>query len=150
MNYDKLRKRVLSLSRFTFCITAFAILLSLLLIYYYGHVTCFGNRLYPFFILSGVTSIFLLTKCMLERNACGKIESFFVLNKDKCFFIFAFHSIILSYIDALMYSLMPHNWFFYLVIFIMAPIIDVAICLFTYSLLQKSCQPVLRVLSGGR
>jgi len=95
-----------TISRYRYPAYAVFIVLWIILIPLAGYRTAEGNYFYPFFIISGVVSILnLISFCVTKEGMLrkeNKIMSFFRKNEDKCFFVFAAHTLMLPYISAIL------------------------------------------------
>lgn len=135
--------------RYKLVISSFALLLSVVLIYYYGHITFWGNKIYPFFILSGVMAIFFISSNLVNSSSKQVISTFFIGLKDTSFFIFAFHTIILGYVNLLLKKMLPDHYISYILIYVFSPLVIVTICVIIYKAI-KSASPMLSKILSGR
>ena len=65
-----------------------AVPLSIVLIFFCGHKTFVGNIIYPFFILSGVLSVFAIAEKIGSNIRLSRMNTMIISKKDTAFFIF--------------------------------------------------------------
>lgn len=131
------------------CVAVIAIPLAL---YYTGTPAC--TFFQPLYTLSGVFLAFLIAGRLISRNGIRPLNTL----TSACFFIYAFHTLILPYpLDTLTWKvpklLAPvaaiHPALDILCYFI-APFITVAICVALYHLLRRIAPRLTATLCGGR
>ena len=156
-----------TISRYRYPAYAVFIVLWIILIPLAGYRTAEGNYFYPFFIISGVVSVINIISFYVKKEELAykssRVLSFFRENEDKCFFIFAAHTLILPYIrgilnktchvitncvDVSAITFADQHPILMVVCYMAKMLIVISLCILFCGLIQKYTPKLHRVLTG--
>lgn len=136
------------IERHKFHIALFAMILSVVLIFYYGHLSYIGNKIYPFWVILGVMAFYYICRDVVSKYPLSKWNKAIINLKGTSFFIFAFHTIILTYVNRILKKTLPDHFISYIIIYLVSPLIVVTICVATYKLTKMYFPRLSKILSG--
>ena len=127
---------------------ALVLLLSLPMVWYDGKNTAIGSVIYPFFIITGVISVFNFAVQLIEK---GVVKSHSILIQST-FFIFALHTLLVLRISAYTIKTIigEGSAFAMILSYTLTPLLAIAICLLLYIVIKRLCPCALSILNGNR
>ena len=127
---------------------ALALLLSLPMFWYDGKNTVIGSVIYPFFIITGVISVFNIAVQLIEK---GVVKSHSILTQST-FFIFALHTLLVLRISSYTINAIigGGSAFAMILSYTLTPLLAIAICLLLYIVIKRLSPRALSILNGNR
>lgn len=127
---------------------ALALLLSLPMVWYDGKNTVIGSVIYPFFIITGVISVFNIAVQLIEK---GVVKSHSILTQST-FFIFALHTLLVLRISSYAINAIigGGSAFAMILSYTLTPLLAIAICLLLYIVIKRLSPRALSILNGNR
>lgn len=156
-----------SLRRYRYPAYAIFVALWIILIPLAGYRTAEGSYFYPFFIISGVVSILSIISFYVTKeellNQENRFMSIFRKNENKCFFIYAAHTLIQPYVCSILdkmcmiitnnvdVSTIPFAEQYPVLLigcYIVKMLIVISLCIIFYNLIQRYTPKFCRILNG--
>lgn len=130
-------------SRYRYIFYFFAIILLPLMVYYDGHNTEIGNRIYPFFVLAMCGTVINIITCLERNNKMRWSKKY----SDTTFFIFASHVFLLPYTGKLMRKAVAFMGSMGdIVAYILIPLLTVIICITLCRIMQRYLPKLSKVI----
>ena len=118
------------------------------MVWYDGKNTVIGSVIYPFFIITGVISVFNIAVQLIEK---GVVKSHSILTQST-FFIFALHTLLVLRISAYTTNAIigEDSAFAMILSYTLTPLLAIAICLLLYIVIKRLSPRALSILNGNR
>lgn len=131
----------------TYLLIGVSILLWVVVTLLNGHETIYGNVIYPFFVISGSFSVFIIASLFVKNNIF--ISPYMAKTS---FFIYLSHTIlIVEFCQLIVANITANEGPVVLILsYIAVPILVVFVCISIYYLLNKIAPKLLSVLIGYR
>jgi len=112
------------------------------MVYYDGHNTDIGNKIYPYFILFMVVSI-----CIMYPLTSHKIVVMMKKMGGSSFFIFASHMFVLKHISWLINkAFAPIGTIGDIIAYLLIPLLTIAFCIIIYRMMQQYMPKFSKIL----